>query len=1380
MKKTEELPFEVKKNGSHRPHAEEKGTSRKRVLKKGGRRPSRARLLRASSLLLLFALVALCLVAPPRALRGVRVAEAASPSSGAFGPTGPVLPFTGSWSGTATGSGSAGGEATCVEGVNCDTFRLTVLPGDYTGKFIGVRIQWAIQTNDYDLYVHKCPSAASTNAQCNATTPTGQDGGSVPQTQENAAIDPNSTGPGDYTVHVVYFATSGPTDQYQGSVTLRTASASRTANYVSGGMTFSPNVTVKAPAAAADGEPSNRTDVFGNHYVGGIRGIPAGNDLWYVDLRPTVGGAANASYDPFMRNWAWRGQPDSVTGSDNTSAGAQGGGDIDLAVGLPDPVTGAISDPAVLASSSLLLSNITTQRSQDRGVTFLRNALGNVTGGIPGDDRQWNEAHGPTNVYLYYRTIAPTVTQIQRSIDGGLTYGPAQTAGLIGQVGYIDVHQKTGTVYVSGSTGQVCHSTITLPSGEAAGYVCTQAATDPSGVANIFFPVKVADDGTPNGTAYVPYSNGKDIFLVHSSDRGMTWSTPVRVSNGPETRTSVFPWMETGPTPGSVGIVWYGTSEASNNDNANWHVFYAQSFNATADSPTFRQSVVSDHFIHGSNISLGGLDPTGGANRNLIDYFQVSFDPHGSAVIGYTDDHNDFNGHTYVTRQISGPSIKGDGKTNVPNPGTPPAPQSGPVPLATTVGGIAGSQVTDFRQDATDALLATIPADDPLDILSVRYSSEHLPSTERVIVATMKVSLMPAAPPPGHNWRMHFTANAPGAGVSPTGDYSFALSDRGDQFFFRASTDGGTPAYTWGTAVRNSDGSITYTQRGTADCGVIDPAAGTITIKVRQTQLNPFVTKGPAITDGTVLAGLRGSSFTTGANAKRDITRGGTEYVVAPTAATSLTCGAADPTPTPAPTPTPTPAPTPTPTPAPTPTPEATPTPTPAPTPTPTPAPTPTPTPAPTPAATPTPTPAPTVQFQLGGQNVSESVTSATVTVTRTGPTDGTSTVDYRVENQTATQRGDFTFTSGRLTFAPGETSKSFAVPISDDSYAEGTETAAVLLSNPTGATLGGQSGMTLVIVDNESQDRPNNVIDDTATFVGMHYHDFLNRQSDPAGQAFWENTINECGANAQCVQERRVNVSAAFFLSIEFQQTGYFVIRLYKTGLGDQKGNPRYIPFLVDTQEVQRGVVVNQGNWQAQLEANKQAYALAFVQRPEFRAQHESQNGPQYVDSLFANAGVTPTAEERSAAIAAFGGGGDEGRANALRNVIDSRSVFNKLYNGSFVLMQYFGYLRRNPDNPQDTDFSGYDFWLRQLDANTQPGEDARNEQVALNRVRRAEMVRAFIESIEYRGRFGGSSDRGNQQGTIASLRRTWTRDLAAGLPLVADNMLGVSLLSD
>jgi PKD repeat protein len=146
--------------------------------------------------------------------------------------------------------------------------------------------------------------------------------------------------------------------------------------------------------------------------------------------------------------------------------------------------------------------------------------------------------------------------------------------------------------------------------------------------------------------------------------------------------------------------------------------------------------------------------------------------------------------------------------------------------------------------------------------------------------------------PPLSNWRMNFTANAPDSRLSPTGDYSFGLSDRGDQFFVRATTDAlGTRTYTYGTAVREHQhrGLIAYTDRGTADSGAFDSAAGTITIKVALSKLNATLAAGHTpLGPGSVLAGLRGGAFTTGDDnaadrndrAKSDIARGGTQYAI--------------------------------------------------------------------------------------------------------------------------------------------------------------------------------------------------------------------------------------------------------------------------------------------------------------------------------------------------------------------------------------------------------------------------------------------------------------------------------------------------------------------
>ena len=152
-------------------------------------------------------------------------------------------------------------------------------------------------------------------------------------------------------------------------------------------------------------------------------------------------------------------------------------------------------------------------------------------------------------------------------------------------------------------------------------------------------------------------------------------------------------------------------------------------------------------------------------------------------------------------------------------------------------------------------------------------------------------------------------------------------------------------------------------------------------------------------------------------------------------------------------------------------------------------------------------------------------------------------------------------------------------------------------------------------------------------------------------------------------------------------------------------------------------------------------------MSRADFVAQFpQGSTAAFYVDKLFANAGVTPTTPERNAAIAAYGSGNQAGRIAAFRSVVDSDSVFLKLYNPAFVLAQYYGYLRRNPDDLPDNNFDGYDFWLNKLEQFSQPGENVRDEVVAFRRVQRAEMVRSFLVSIEYRQRFGGRSS-GNQQ---------------------------------
>jgi hypothetical protein len=156
--------------------------------------------------------------------------------------------------------------------------------------------------------------------------------------------------------------------------------------------------------------------------------------------------------------------------------------------------------------------------------------------------------------------------------------------------------------------------------------------------------------------------------------------------------------------------------------------------------------------------------------------------------------------------------------------------------------------------------------------------------------------------------------------------------------------------------------------------------------------------------------------------------------------------------------------------------------------------------------------------------------------------------------------------------------------------------------------------------------------------------------------------------------------------------------------------------------------VVFGQPGSDVRIAANEQIYATQVVTSAAFINRYPlAQTADQYVDALFASAGLTPTAPERQAAINAFGGGGTAGRTAALRSVSDSNSVGLAEFTPSFVLMQYFGYLRRNPTDAPDNNDTGYQFWLTKL---KNFGGD----------FRRAEMVKAFISSTEYRSRFGQS----------------------------------------
>lgn len=391
------------------------------------------------------------------------------------------------------------------------------------------------------------------------------------------------------------------------------------------------------------------------------------------------------------------------------------------------------------------------------------------------------------------------------------------------------------------------------------------------------------------------------------------------------------------------------------------------------------------------------------------------------------------------------------------------------------------------------------------------------------------------------------------------------------------------------------------------------------------------------------------------------------------------------------------------------------------------------------------------IGFVQSSVTVSEGANRVFLAISRSAGLPPTTTdIPYSTSSGTASDHSDFTPVFGTFHFDVGIAQAPLEVLITNDVFVEGSETFTATLEPIPGFDLVNPT-VTVTIADNDTTPPVTSPLQNAQFFVRRHYHDFLNRDPDTAGLNFWSAQITACNAEpdlqkrGDCFEERHVNVSAAFFFSIEFQATGYLVERLYAVSFPDSmsrpRGLPRFTEFLRDTQQIGRGVIVGQGNWQEQLEQNTQEFLRSWVDRAEFRAQNpESLTADQYVDALFARGGVVPSAVERAAAIAAFGSGGSEGRALALRNIAQSRSIYNQQYNPALVLMQYFGYLRRNPSDPPEPtlDFAGYDFWLNKLNEFSLPGEDVSNEAVALERVRRAQMVKSFLVSGEYMSRVG------------------------------------------
>jgi WD40 repeat protein len=377
--------------------------------------------------------------------------------------------------------------------------------------------------------------------------------------------------------------------------------------------------------------------------------------------------------------------------------------------------------------------------------------------------------------------------------------------------------------------------------------------------------------------------------------------------------------------------------------------------------------------------------------------------------------------------------------------------------------------------------------------------------------------------------------------------------------------------------------------------------------------------------------------------------------------------------------------------------------------------PTTTPTPTPTPVSTPTPSPTPVLGIVTIQGNVVDKVSdagAAGLTVTLSGDATATAQTDSRGHYSFANLPAGGAYTV--MLSSPGWAASPYARTYLDCRTDKASDFEAI--AETEGARPGSAPGPVEVSGGSCPGCNPGvgtNPVDDAEYFVAFHYLDFLGRGPDTSGLNFWQREIEQCGADAQCREVKRVNVSAAFFLSIEFDNTAYLAYRL---GLASFGAAPRYKQLMSDSRALAAGVQVGKGDWEGGLAQNRRAFADAWVNRAEFKSKYGETTDEQYVAALLSNAGL---GKSRWAPLVGALKAGSVSRADVLLSIADDAELKQKEKSRAFVLMQYYGYLRRDPDK------EGYDYWLGKLDSF---GGD----------FVRAEMVKAFLESDEYRRRFG------------------------------------------
>ena len=239
------------------------------------------------------------------------------------------------------------------------------------------------------------------------------------------------------------------------------------------------------------------------------------------------------------------------------------------------------------------------------------------------------------------------------------------------------------------------------------------------------------------------------------------------------------------------------------------------------------------------------------------------------------------------------------------------------------------------------------------------------------------------------------------------------------------------------------------------------------------------------------------------------------------------------------------------------------------------------------------------------------------------------------------------------------------------------------------------------------------NPIDDSRFFLTQYYSDLLGRQPDQETLEKWSAQIAQCGSRIDCLRTRRLDVASALLTQNELPTTGLFLNTLYNVALGRR---PRLSEYEADRKEIN-------GNGGV-LEEARLAFAKAFVQRMEFEKKYpKTLKATEFVDQLLSSAFQSANVDlknERASLVERFDGT-NAGKAAILAGIVSQSSIVDAHYNQTFVLLEYFGYLRHDPDENR------FNFWVNALKSKPLRDADSARSQVC-----------AFLTSSEYQNRFG------------------------------------------